>query len=170
MKRLDTVLRERFDPEGGYSVALRNGLTFDTTMSEFPRVIETRIATMSLVAPGFIEQRFRLGARIDLAGFAENKEARFKLADGVTCVMLSVIPKDMDFDVSVTTVDHFAPERGMDTLQALAVVVQDNMSEMVTKLFFSYFPTVFRTRVFDGEHEARMWLEKQIVEIASEQA
>lgn len=138
-------------------------------MSDFPRTIETRIATMSLVAPGFIEQRFRLGTRIDLAGFAENKKARFELADGVTCVMLSVIPKDMDFDVSVTTVDHFGPERGMDTLQALAVVVQDNMSEMVTKLFFSYFPQVFRTKVMDNEDDARMWLQQQMVEIESEQ-
>jgi len=115
---------------------------------------------MSLVAHGFIEQRFRLGARIDLAGFAENKKARFELADGVTCVMLSVIPKDMDFDVSVTTKDHFGPERGMDTLQALAVVVQDNMSEMVTKLFFSYFPQVFRTKVMDNEDDARVWLQQ----------
>lgn len=138
-------------------------------MSDYPRTIETRIATMSLVAHGFIEQRFRLGARIDLAGFAENKKARFELADGVTCVMLSVIPKDMDFDVSVTTKDHFGPERGMDTLQALAVVVQDNMSEMVTKLFFSYFPQVFRTKVMDNEDDARMWLQQQMVEIESEQ-
>jgi len=138
-------------------------------MSDFPRTIETRIATMSLVAPGFIEQRFRLGTRIDLAGFAENKKARFELADGVTCVMLSVIPKDMDFDVSVTTVDHFGPVRGMDTLQALAVVVQDNMSEMVTKLFFSYFPQVFRTKVMDNEDDARVWLQQQMVEIEGEQ-
>ena len=84
--------------------------------------------------------------------------------------MLSIIPKDMDFDVSVTGVDHFAPERGHDTLRALAVVVHDNMAEMVTKLFFSYFPTVFRTKVFDGEAEARSWLKEQLVEIAREEA
>lgn len=139
-------------------------------MSFVPRVIETRIARMSLVEPGFIEQRFRSGERIDLPGFAENKKARFELMNGDTCVMLSVIPKDMDFDVSVTGVDHFAPERGRDTLRALAVVVNDNMSEMVTKLFFSYFPTVFRTKVMSSESEARSWLEQQVVEIAREEA
>ncbi|MBL7953109.1 MAG: hypothetical protein JNM62_15475 [Flavobacteriales bacterium] len=139
-------------------------------MSFAPRSIETRIATMTLVAPGFIEQRYRYGARIDLPGFAENKLARLELAKGRSCVMLSIIPKDMDFDVSVTGVDHFRPERDQDTLRALAVVVNDNMAEMVTKLFFSYFPTVFRTHVFDGEDEARVWLEEQIVEIASEEA
>ncbi len=147
----------------------RRALTFGR-MSFDTRTIETRIASMSLVGPGFIEQRFRAGERIDLAGFAENKKARFALANGETCVMLSIIPKDMDFDVSVTGVDHFAPERGHDTLRALAVVVHDNMAEMVTKLFFSYFPTVFRTKVFDGEAEARSWLTEQLVEIAREEA
>jgi hypothetical protein len=139
-------------------------------MTFVPRIIETRIATMSLVEPNLIEQRFRAGERIDLAGFAENKEARFDLMAGETCAMLSIIPRDMDFDVSVTSSDHFGPERGQDTLRALAVVVNDNMAEMVTKLFFSYFPTVFRTKVFDTEDEARSWLKEQMVEIAREEA
>jgi len=91
------------------------------------------------------------------------------LANGVTCVMLSIIPKDMDFDVNVTNVDHFAPERGQDTLSAVAVVVADNMAEMVSKLYFSYFPQVFRTKVTDNEEEARAWLEVQMVELAQSQ-
>jgi hypothetical protein len=139
-------------------------------MSFRSRIIETRIATMSLVAPGIIEQRFREGARIDLAGFQENKEARSELSAGLTCVMLSIIPKDMDFDVGVTGVDHFASERGQDTLRALVVVVQDNMAEMVTKLYFSYFPQVFRTKVTDSEDEARAWLVEQQLELLQEQA
>lgn len=135
-------------------------------MSFTPRTIETRIASMTLAGPGFIIQRFREGTRIDLPGFQENREARFALANGVTCVMLSIIPKDMDFDVNVTNVDHFAPERGQDTLSAVAVVVADNMAEMVSKLYFSYFPQVFRTKVTDNEEEARAWLEVQMVELA----
>lgn len=125
---------------------------------------------MTLVEPGFIEQRFRYGERIDLAGFAENRRARFELAGGTPHVMLSIVPRDMDFEVSVTSVDHFAPEREQDTLRALAVVVSDNMSEMVAKLFFSYFPTVFRTKVMSDEAEARTWLKEQMVEIAREEA
>jgi hypothetical protein len=134
-------------------------------MSFVPCTIETRIATMTLAEPGFIIQRFRKGTRIDVAGFQENREARSALSQGVTCVMLSIIPKDMDFDVSVTGVDHFAPERGRDTLRALAVVVQDNMAEMVSKLYFSYFPQVFRTKVTDDEEEAHAWLKGQMAEL-----
>lgn len=137
-------------------------------MSFEPRTIETRIASIRLTGPGFIEQRYRFGERIDLPGLAENKRARFELAESMPCVMLSIFPKDMDFDVGVTAVDHFGPERDRETLRALALVVQDNMSEMVAKLFFSYFPTVFRTRVFDDEEEARGWLKQQLVEVLTE--
>jgi len=48
-------------------------------------------------------------------------------------------------------------------LHALAVVVHDSMAEMDTKLFFTYFPTVFRARVFNVEAEARRWLEQQLI-------
>lgn len=134
-----------------------------------PRSIETRIATVTLVRPGLIEQRYRHGERIDLPGFAENKRARLDLAGGRPCVMLSIIPRDMDFDMEVTGVDHFGPERGQDTLRALAVVVHDSMAEMVTKLFFTYFPTVFRTQVFNEEAEARRWLQQQLAEVIQEE-
>ncbi|MBL8009933.1 MAG: hypothetical protein JNJ64_04950 [Flavobacteriales bacterium] len=138
-------------------------------MRDTPRSIETRIATITLVHPGFIEQRYKLGERIDLPGFAENKRARLELAQGMPCVMLSIIPKDMDFDMEVTGVDHFGPERGQDTLRALAVVVHDSMAEMVTELFFTYFPTVFRTGVFNDETEARRWLQLQLAEVTQKE-
>lgn len=137
-------------------------------MSFQPRSIATRIATITLVRPGFLEQRYHPGERIDLPGFAENKRARLELTQGMPCVMLSIIPRDMDFDMEVTAVDHFGPERGQDTLRALAVVVHDSMAEMVTKLFFTYFPTVFRTQVFNQETEARRWLEQQLAEMRQE--
>ncbi len=84
--------------------------------------------------------------------------------------MLTVIPKDMDFDVRVTIVDHFAPERSSANLYALAVVVQDNMSEMVSMLYSSYFPQIFRIRVQDDEHEVLAWLKGQMAEVVQEGA
>lgn len=75
----------------------------------------------------------------------------------------------MGFDVSVTGVAHFVPERDQDMLQALAIVVNDNMAGMVSKLLFSYLPTVFRTKVFDDETAARDWLRAQLVAIAQKE-
>ena len=130
-----------------------------------PRSITTRLAEMTMVEPGFLEQRFHAGAKLDLGGFQENKEARFRLCGDSPYLMLSVMPSDIDFEVRITTTDHFAPERGKDLLIALAVVAQDNVAEMVTKLYFSYFPQTFRLCVFNGEDEARAWLMLQREEV-----
>jgi hypothetical protein len=113
---------------------------------------------MTLIAPGFIEQRFHLDARLDWIGFQENKEARFKLCGAKPHVMLSVIPGSVDFDVHVTSLDHFAAERGLDTIVALAVVAQGTLVETVTQLYFSYFPQAFPLKIFGEEAEARSWL------------
>ena len=125
--------------------------------------IVTHLAVMTLFEPGWVEQRFHPGARLDLIGFKENRDARFSLTGGSPHVMLSVMPSNIDFDVQVTAVDHFAPERGTESLMALAVVAQDNVAEMVTKLYFSYFPPEFRFRIFAAEPEARAWLIDQRV-------
>lgn len=120
---------------------------------------------MSLTAPGRLEQRFHSGAKLDPDGFAENKTARFELCGDEPYLMLTVFPKDIDFELRVTTSDHFAPERGKDALQALAIVALDNVAEMVTKLYFSYFPQLFRIRVFTEEADARSWWMEQRSEI-----
>jgi len=122
------------------------------------RTIETRCASMSLVAPGFIEQRFSATATIDRAGFEENRIARQELGGESPYVMLSIIPEGIDFELAVTSTDHFKPERGKSHLVALAVVVSDGMGEAIAKLYFSYFPTDFPARVFHEERAAREWL------------
>ena len=123
-----------------------------------PRTIETRNAVMSLTAPGFIEQRFRAGVAMDRAGFEENRLVRHQLGGEGPYVMLTVFPDAVDFDLAVTTTDHFELERGKSGLVALAVVARDSMGETITKLYFSYFPPHFPTRVFQTEAEAHDWL------------
>lgn len=137
-------------------------------MPSYPRTIETRLATMTMVEPGLLEQRFRPNVRIDLPGFQENKVARFELSGDQPCAMLSVFPYDIDFDVRITSSDHFAPERGRETLTALAVVAHDSMVEMVSRLYFSYFPQDFTIRIFNNEENALNWL-RQYVPAAVEQ-
>ena len=135
-------------------------------MFNYPRTIETRLATMTMVEAGLLLQRFRENVRIDLPGFQENKEARFTLSGDEPCAMLSVFPREIDFDVRITSSDHFAPERGKETLTALAVVAQDSMVEMVSRLYFSYFPQVFNARVFNNEQSALNWLRQFVPEAA----
>jgi len=113
---------------------------------------------MSLAAPGFIEQRFKGDVTIDRAGFEENRLARLELGGEQPYMMLTFIPEGIDFELSITSNDHFKPERGHSSMRALAVVVGDGMGEAIAKLYFSYFPTEFPARVFHDERTARKWL------------
>jgi hypothetical protein len=127
-------------------------------MAQVMRTIETRLATMSLVEPGLIVQRFRDGAKLDRPGFEENRKARAELSAGKRHAMLSVFPKDIDFELEITTRDHFQPERDKNTMTALAVVAHDTLATSLSKLFFSYYPQVFDTELFATEDEALTWL------------
>lgn len=131
-------------------------------MSFTPRLIETKVAAMRLVGPGFIEQRFRDDVAIDLAGFEENRRARLELGGDGEYVMLSILPEGLDFKLEVTTSDHFRPEKYDTGLKALAVVAMDSMGEAVAKLYFSYFPQEFPTRIFPSEEQARTWLLEEL--------
>lgn len=113
---------------------------------------------MTLVSPGFIEQRFRNDRTLDRAGFEENRQARMELGGSAPYVMLSFIPEGIDFDLSITSSDHFRSERGLSGLKALAVVAHDSMGEAIANLYFSYFPTDFPARVFNDEASARAWI------------
>lgn len=126
-----------------------------------PRTIVTRLAQMSLTAPGLVEQRFHTGAGLDAEGFEENRRARFELVGDTPHVMLSIFPASMDFNLNVATSDHFGKWKGRDGLKALAVVVRDGATEGIVKLHFAYYPAWFPVRVFGNEAEARTWLLEQ---------
>lgn len=127
-----------------------------------PRRVETRLTTMELVEDGLVVQRYREGVKIDRAGFEENRQARLELVQGRPHAMLSIFPADIDFELEVTTSDHFGPEREQGTLVALAVVANDTLAASLSRLFFTYYPQVFRTGVFTDEVEALTWLRSNV--------
>lgn len=51
-------------------------------------------------------------------------------------------------------------------LLASAAVCRSSMIEMLTKLYFSYYPQLHRILVTEDEQTAREWLEQQLEEIA----
>jgi hypothetical protein len=76
--------------------------------------------------------------------------------------MLTVLPSDATFDMGVMRSDMFQYDGLRANIRAIAVVAPTAMAEMVMKLYFGYFPQVFRTQVFSREPEARAWLEQQL--------
>lgn len=133
-----------------------------------PDPITTRLARISIVAPGLVEQRYHRDAKLDIAGFEENWRARYQLVGDTPHVMLSVFPDRLDFDLSVATTDHFGRRRPEDRITALAVVAMDNVMELVAKLHFAYYPPSFALRIFNREDEARVWLQERLAELGTQ--
>ncbi|MBL8001913.1 MAG: STAS/SEC14 domain-containing protein [Flavobacteriales bacterium] len=131
-------------------------------MSALPRTIRTALAVMTLERPGLVVQHFREGVRLDRAGFEENRVMRHDLAGKEPHVLLTRFPKGLDFELDVATKDHFGPEREEGLLRALAVVVEDNLTETIVRLAFGYFPPTFPVEVFTSEQEARTWLDGRV--------
>ena len=130
-------------------------------MAFTPHTIGTKLASMTLEAAGFVVQRFHEGAKLDLAGFEENRRVRQQLGGAGPYKMLSILPEDIDFELSVLGTDHFGAAAEIAGLSALAVVANGQLIQGVSAIFFKYFPPQFPARIFNNEKDARAWLDAQ---------
>ena len=80
--------------------------------------------------------------------------------------MLSIIPEEVDFELSAMHQDHLVSDRLEGNMKAIALVTHATMMEMVLKLYFSYYPQLARLQVTDNEEEAREWLRVQMEQVA----
>ncbi len=127
-------------------------------MSPPSRSISTDTADITLVAPRFIEQRFRDDGHYGTAAIERNRLARKKVSGGIPCAVMIVIPADLPVDPSSANVDHFRTESTERSIIAMAIVTQTAAQSAATKFYFRYYAQAFEVRVFDGEGEAREWL------------
>ena len=123
---------------------------------------ETSIATIVRTRPDLMEIRYKPGSTMDMAGVKEIHEVRKRIFGNSPYGSLSLIPEDVDFQLSITQQDHYSNARGNDPLVAWAVVSRGSMLEMIAKLYFSYFPQTFPVLTTANEREARAWLDTQL--------
>jgi hypothetical protein len=74
--------------------------------------------------------------------------------------LLLVIPPSAELELAVLGRDHFRENDGVQGLMAVATVASDMMHEMLSGLFFAYFPQDFPSRVLGSESVARAWLDE----------
>src|SRR5436190_9499887 len=127
-------------------------------MTKAGRTIRTSTATIALVEPGFIEQRYAPTARFTLNGLSETRSAREKLCADAPCVVMIIVPVEVPIEPPLSNTDHFRGESANRSIIALAVVTESGMMCSVTKFYFMYFPQAFPVKVFDDEDAARAWL------------
>jgi len=131
-------------------------------MKKLGRTLETSTASLTLVEPGFIEQRYRSSARFCVKSLAETRKAREKFCSERPCVVMVVIPAEVPIESSLANVDHFRKESGERSILALAVVTDGAMLTSVSKFYFMYFPQSFPVKIFERESDARTWLRQHL--------
>jgi hypothetical protein len=120
--------------------------------------IETSLAVLERVSPRRVEILFKPSVLIDVAGLAAIFEQRKRMQGDEAVGLLVVIPSDAELDIAVLGTDQFARNDGAEGLIAMATVAGSGINEMLTNLFFAYFPQGFPQRVFTDLSEARAWL------------
>lgn len=120
---------------------------------------------MTRVRPDYLEVVYLPGAKLSTAALTEVREARRKLMGDTSYAMFSILPEDVDFELSAMNVDHLAEDRRDGSFLAIAVVTGTNMIQMVLKLYFSYYPLLTRLLVTDKEADARAWMDLQFKEL-----
>ena|SRR5690606_24940817 len=135
-------------------------------MSLQPGEHRTSIATLRLVTDQLIEIHYDAGIVFSLKAVAEVQEKRRALMGDSAYATLTLIPEDVDYQLDTMTRDQSLPDRPENRVLASAVVAKASMIQLLTKLYFSYFPQLQRIFVTDDEDAARAWLQQQLKEIA----
>lgn len=132
-----------------------------------PREHRTSIATLLRTRTDLLEIHYHAGTTMTVTDLAEVQGKRREMMGAARYGTLTIIPEDVDFQMNTMKVDHAAPDRSMAQIMATAVVAHGTMIEMLTKLYFSYYPPLHRILVTDNEREARLWLDAQLEQAAS---
>ena len=127
-----------------------------------PREYRTAIATLRVVNPHWIEIHYDEGAMFQTDNVAEVQAKRRGLMGAKPYVTLTIIPRDVDYNMNAMSKDHGKGDHGEGLLLATAVVAKASMIEMLTRLYFSSYPQLQRTLVTHDEAIARSWLHEQL--------
>ncbi len=132
-----------------------------------PKEYRTAIATLKLVGPQLIEIHYDEGCMFRADAVAEVQAKRRELMGNRPYATLTIIPEDVDYNLDTMGRDQGQTDRTESQVIASAVVVKASMIEMLTRLYFSYFPQLQRTFVTHDEPAARAWIKEQLEQDAA---
>lgn len=123
------------------------------------RTTTTSTATLTVLEPGLIEQRYHVGAQFSTEGLEENRMAMEALCEHHgPCGILSIFPSGIRVQPELMNTDVYREQRGKGHMRALGVVVDSPEMYAASKLYFLYHQQPFETKVFEEERDARQWL------------
>ncbi len=124
--------------------------------------IDTELATVERAEADLIHIRIRPGAKLTVEGFAEVLAARKTLARETQACVIAIVPDDIDFELDIMNVDHYAEVNASAFTKVFAIVTRADFHKQLCALYTAYFMTVFPLRVFDDESAARAWVQEHL--------
>ena len=123
---------------------------------------ETPSAVVERIHPDLVICRYKPGVKVDAKAVRENLDARMSFPGKEPYAVIGIFPQDVDFDMSLLTIDHYADGTFNELTRVLAIVAEGDMFEPIAQLYFAYHPTRFASRVFPSEKEALAWVNQKI--------
>ena len=134
-------------------------------MTVVPREYETSIATLIIVSPDLVEIHYHEGITFNAQAVGEVQAKRREVMGNRPYSTPTIIPENVDYNMDAMAQDQGRADRSQSQLLATAIVAKASMIELLTKLYFSYFPQLHRIHITDNEPSARAWLARQMEEI-----
>lgn len=131
-------------------------------MAPIPEEAETRIATLKRVQLDLLEIHYKTGSFFNTEDVTEVQEKRRAMMGSRSYATLTIIPKDMDFNLESMRADHGGEDRTKGQIIATAIVAHDKTLERLTQVYLKYYPHMQHVLVTSNEAEARAWLEAQL--------
>ena len=103
--------------------------------TSIPTRIETPIAIVERIGDDRVDVRMKPESTLTIAGVAEFIHARQQLAAGVPMRVLIVMSeREMDFDMSMMTTNHYADRPMADFSKAIAWVTRNDHNDRFCRL------------------------------------
>lgn len=131
-------------------------------MTTAPSTVETALAVIHARHRDLIEVRFKPEAVLCSAGIQEIIQARARLpVQERPPLVLLVLHEGLRLQMELFNRDQYAGHAVHELHRAVALVVCTPVQETLTRLYFTYNPSVVPTELFRTEGEALAWLAVQ---------
>lgn len=125
-------------------------------------IIDTSLAVVELSADGIVRLRIKPGSKLTVASFREVFVARRAISGGVRRGVIAFVPDDMDFEIQVVNMDHYADDDAASFTAAFAIVTSASLYRRLLSLYISYFKPAFPTGAFSDEASALEWVRQHL--------
>lgn len=150
-----------WEVKGGRGICLVGGGFLHLSRFKMMEREDLGSAVVEMPNPGLVVVRYAPGAIISAALIRELIGVRRRMVGRTPHVVIGIFPENLEFDMSLLQSDHYASPEEMEGLMAMAVVAEGAVVHPIAKLYFAYFPTRFKSRVFSLEREGMAWIREQ---------